>query len=433
VNAVAWCVYCRSAVDDNATKCPSCAKPLSDGSKVVRCPSCAKLIIKSAKQCKFCGMVFQAPAPPPAPPPAEEPAAPEAPVETIPVEESAAAPQAPVETTPVEESTAAPQVPVAPPPPPVSSAPPTPPPAAAKPVEKSVEQPKKKKKRFPWVILIILLLVCAVAGTIFFLRHRKATATDENDTQAYISSCKSVAYSMLMREPARYEGAHLTFSGKVLRVLEGGTEALQLTQFNPVTLSEGDLWSGFYRVQEGEAPFAEGAELTVYGECLGVQSYRNARGETVTTPVIQIVSWEEADLERLSAGQDPVFTVGETWTIDGLCDLTVTGVKQIKNDDPDRVAAKYLVDYTYTNYGYRTETSDGIYIVIDEIILDSAGTMGYRFPAEVKNPPVSAPIGESRKVQCCVGLEHVGPFQLTVNIYDANFNTYTARLNLSAE
>lgn len=290
-----------------------------------------------------------------------------------------------------------------------------------------------KKKRFLWVILMILLLACVAVGTLFFLRHRKAPAADENDTQAYIASCKSVAYSMLMREPARYEGAHLTFSGKVLRVLEGGTEALQLTQFNPVTLSEGDLWSGFYRVREGEPPFDEGAELTVYGECLGVQSYRNSRGETVTTPVIQIVSWEEADLERLSAGQDPVFTVGETWTIDGLCDLTVTGVKQIKNSDPDRVAAKYLVDYTYTNYGYHTETSDGIYISIDEIILDSAGTMGYRFPAEVKTPPISAPLGESRKAQCCVGLEHVGPFQLTVNIYDANFNTYTARLNLSAE
>ena len=96
---MAWCVYCRSAVDDNATKCPSCAKPLSDGSKVVRCPSCAKLIIKSAKQCKFCGMVFQAPAPPPAPPPAEEPAAP---VESEPAPE--AQPIAPAESaSPAEE------------------------------------------------------------------------------------------------------------------------------------------------------------------------------------------------------------------------------------------------------------------------------------------------------------------------------------------
>lgn len=382
---MAWCAYCRSPIEDQADICSSCGKQLSDGAKVIRCPACNKLILKSAKLCKYCGASFAEQAPP------EQPAK----------EASSDTKKA-------------------------YSVPPRGAPAAAPATKPS----PKKKKRFPWLVIPLILAICATA-VVFLFRHRQASSDDNADPKSYMVSCKSVAYSMLMHDPARYTGTRVTFSGKVLRVLEGGTVHLHLTQFNPVVMGESDVWAASYVLEDQEVPFSPGEELTVYGECRGAESYRNKDGETVTIPVIEIAYWEEADLERLAAGQDPVFGVGETWTIDGLCSLTVTGVKSLKSEG--NLAAKYLVDYSYTNLGYQTETADGIYVAIDEIILDSAGMMGYRLPSEVKKQPGSTPVGQTCEAQCCVGLEHAGAFQLSVSIYDENYNAHTARLNLSAE
>ena len=367
-----WCVYCKTQIEDDATQCPACQNPMTDGTKVIRCPSCQGYILKSADHCKYCGvpLIDGHLVPPPPEPPAEK--------------------------MPVNEE----------------------PPAKKK--------SKKKKRRWP-IFLVLLLLIGAA---VFAALHGRGE--DAADPKEYMSSCKSVAYTMLMRDPKRYEGQRLTFSGKVLRVLEGGTVRMYMTQFNPVGFSDTDVWYASYTLLEGETPFAEGDELIVYGECVGLESYLDSYGSYVAMPSIRVDFWEKADLSRL-ASSDPVFGVGETWTIDGLCELTVDKVKQINNDDPDKVAAKYLVDYTYTNLGYHTETAEGIYVTIDEIILDSAGTMGYRYPNEVRNPPLSAPLGETCKAQCCIGLEHAGAFQLTVTVYDASFNTHTARFNLSAE
>ncbi len=370
-----WCVYCKTEIDDEATKCPGCDNPMTDGTKVVRCRSCQRFVLKSAELCKYCGAD---PNSDPPPPPEPEPAA-------------------------QDESD-------------------------AKRAAQAHAASEKKKRKWP-LLLVILLLIAAAIFAVLKLRGRGDGTVDPKE---YMSSCKSVAYTMLMRDPKRYEGQHLTFSGKVLRVLEGGTVRMYMTQFNPVGFSDNDVWYASYTLAEGEVPFAEDDELIVYGECVGLESYLDSYGAYVAMPSIRVDFWEKADLSRL-ASHDPVFGAGETWTIDGLCELTVNSVKQIKNDDPDRVAAKYLVDYTYTNLGYQTETADGINVIIDEIILDSAGTMGYRYPDEVKNPPVSTAVSETCKAQCCIGLEHAGAFQLTVTVYDADFNTHTARFNLSAE
>ena len=375
-----WCVYCKAQIEDDATRCPACDNPMTDGTKVIRCPSCQRYILMSAERCKYCGVSLTAEQPDEAPPEPPEPSPAPAPKDEAPSAEQRAA-----------------------------------------------EKPRKKKKR-KWPILLVLLLL-AGAAAFAALRGR---GEDTVSPEEYMSSCKSVAFSMLMRDPKHYVGEHLTFSGKVLRVLEGGTVRMYMTQFNPVGFSDADVWYASYTLAEGETPFAEGDELLVYGECVGLEGSPDAYGEYVAMPSLRIDYWEKADLSRL-ASRDPVFGVGETWTVDGLCELTIDKVKQIQNNDPEKVAAKYMVDYTYTNLGYRTETADGIYITVDEIILDSAGTMGLRYPDEVDRPPASAAPDETCKAQCCIGLEHAGAFQLTVTVYDADYNTHTARFNLSAE
>lgn len=50
-----WCVYCRKQIPDDASLCPICGKPLTDGSKVVQCASCGSMMLKNAAACPKCG------------------------------------------------------------------------------------------------------------------------------------------------------------------------------------------------------------------------------------------------------------------------------------------------------------------------------------------------------------------------------------------
>ena len=421
--ATAWCVYCRSVIPDDADRCPSCEKPLTDGSKVIRCLSCGKYILKNAAQCRYCGKD------PHAPPPAEEPPAPEPPAS------DAAESAAPVEQTdPPAQSAEQPAQTQSPAPAPEGAST-AKPPATAKPAPAKKSKKKAKLSRKRLLLLIPLAVVLAVglffAGRAIFGKKDKADASRAE----YIAACKSVSYAMISRDPARYEGKQLTFSGTVTELVAGSTVVFHIEEVNLDAALGSAVWYATYTLPE-EAPFFlhEGDEITVYGECTGAETYLAQPGESVTIPALRVMYCEKADLERLRAAQQgTVLTVGEEWTIDGLCTVTVTGVKETK----DRVAdtkkdpiAVYYVDYTYTNLGYVSESADGIYVSIDEAILDSAGQMGYSYPNPVKNEPRSTPVGETCKAQCCVGLEHVGPFQLVVNVNDAVFNSHTARFNI---
>lgn len=80
------------------------------------------------------------------------------------------------------------------------------------------------------------------------------------------------------------------------------------------------------------------------------------------------------------------FNVGETWTVDGQWTLTINSAvaTEERNEFSDKnPAAVYIVNYTYTNTGYEDEDGimDGLYISIEDSIVDSAGTMGYSYPA----------------------------------------------------
>lgn len=417
---MAWCVYCRSVIPDDADRCPSCEKPLTDGSKVIRCPSCGKYILKNAAQCRYCGKDPRALSP------AEEAAGSESPVPE-------GSEDAPAKQPPLAEPPAPPAIP-APPAKPTPAAPqsPAPKPAPAKAMPKA--KPRRKRNWFLIPLILALAVGLFFGGRAIWGKKDKAGVSRAE----YIASCKSVSYAMISRDPARYEGNQLTFSGTVTELVAGNTVVFHLEQVNLDAAPGSSVWYAAYTPPaEDELILREGDEVTVYGECMGAETYLARPGESVTIPAIHVSYWEKADLERLRAAQQgTVLTVGETWTIDGLCTVTVTGVAETK----DRVAdtkkdpiAVYYVEYSYTNLGYVSESADGIYVSIDETILDSAGQMGYSYPNPVKNEPRSTPVGETCTAQCCVGLEHVGPFQLLVNVNDPVFNAYTARFNVIPE
>ena len=124
-----------------------------------------------------------------------------------------------------------------------------------------------------------------------------------------------------------------------------------------------------------------------------------------------------------------VFNIGETWTVDGQWSLTVLGAKKTedRNQYSDKTpAAVYLVDYSYTNLGYEEEYSDGLFISMEDTIVDNAGKMGYSYPGDKTNYAQETPIGATCTAQACIGVDNDGIFKITVSDYDNNHKKHSA-------
>jgi len=126
------------------------------------------------------------------------------------------------------------------------------------------------------------------------------------------------------------------------------------------------------------------------------------------------------------------YKVGETWTVEGQWELTVTGFTETsdRNEFADKEpAAVYVVDFTWNNIGYVDAAGlmDGLYLVLDDSIIDSAGQMGYSYPGEITDYPQETPVGASCKGQACIGVDNAGlPIKLNVIQYDGNSKKQTA-------
>ena len=129
-----------------------------------------------------------------------------------------------------------------------------------------------------------------------------------------------------------------------------------------------------------------------------------------------------------AANNAKALKIGETWTVDGLWSLTITGVhatderNQFSDQNP---AAVYVVDYTYTNIGYEDEIMDVLYMTVADMIVDASGKMGYSYPGSVTNYPQETPVGASCNAQACIGVDTAGTFILTVSEYDKEYNKYS--------
>lgn len=158
------------------------------------------------------------------------------------------------------------------------------------------------------------------------------------------------------------------------------------------------------------------------------------------------VGWDQATttVQLTTAGQStqaPVtggaLQIGQTWTVPGQWEVTVTGVKetQERNQFSEKnPAAVYVIDYTYKNLGYVDSSGimDGLYIGLgDGSIVDSAGLLGYEYPGDMSNYPQETPVGATCKAQAFVGVDHPGAFTIQVYEYDGNGTKQTATFALN--
>lgn len=130
------------------------------------------------------------------------------------------------------------------------------------------------------------------------------------------------------------------------------------------------------------------------------------------------------------------YAIGQTWTVEGQWSLTINSVTETesRNEYSDKnPGAVYIVDYSYTNLGYADKSGlmDGLYIGLDEGIVDAAGVMGYEYPGDISQYPQEAPIGATCNAQACIGVGTPGSFTINVRQYDGNGNKQSASFDIT--
>lgn len=132
-----------------------------------------------------------------------------------------------------------------------------------------------------------------------------ATGIADNDTQVKLfaedtmenpnpvfdpSGYSKMNYKNVARNPDSFIGDLITFSGKVIQVIEGTDGESQYRIATSGSYEDVVLVS--YTRPEGASRVLEDDKVTVYGLCLGVFSYQSTMGATITIPACLATSIE---------------------------------------------------------------------------------------------------------------------------------------------
>lgn len=131
---------------------------------------------------------------------------------------------------------------------------------------------------------------------------------------------------------------------------------------------------------------------------------------------------DEASSGAKSTSQD-TYKIGESYVVEGQWKITVDSVETTddRNEYSDKnPVAVYLVTYTYENLGYDDDIMNGLYISLDDGIVDSAGKMGYSYPGDISMYPQETPVGASCQAQAYIGVDNAGSFKINFYNYDSN-------------
>ena len=107
-----------------------------------------------------------------------------------------------------------------------------------------------------------------------------AAEAEVQDREEYKASCVTVDYDDVARNPDNYKGQNIVVSGEVIQVSEGWFNSVVLR----VDIGDNKAWYVTYYREDGESRILENDNVTLYGECTGVESYTSIMGNTVTVP-----------------------------------------------------------------------------------------------------------------------------------------------------
>ena len=118
--------------------------------------------------------------------------------------------------------------------------------------------------------------------------------------------------------------------------------------------------------------------------------YADAKDDRIAELEAQVADLQKQLDEALSklpsSTNQKEYKIGETWVVEGQWKLTVDSVEEVqeRNEFSDKQPqAVYVINYTYENLGYEDDIMDGLYIDMENSIIDSAGKMGYSYPGDI--------------------------------------------------
>ena len=164
--------------------------------------------------------------------------------------------------------------------------------------------------------------------------------------------------------------------------------------------------------------------------CSCVSSGTKSESTSVKAPKTETESKQETS----SDNDNLEFKVGERWTVDGLFTLKINSVREWTGAyecDKKELKAVYIVDYEYTNIGYKDSNGaiDGLLVDMGEMAVDAKGVLGTDdiYGIEGIKSPVETPGGATCKASVCIGVENPGTFTIHVEISDNDAKSLAAK------
>ncbi len=117
------------------------------------------------------------------------------------------------------------------------------------------------------------------------------TCTTPFDKEAYKEKCEVIPYDELARYPDKYEGKDIVLYGRVLQIMEGDDNRIQMRIATKDSGSGNwydDVVFGEYVYENGEGRILEDDMISVYGPYYGLFTYTSTSGSKITVPGIVI-------------------------------------------------------------------------------------------------------------------------------------------------
>lgn len=102
----------------------------------------------------------------------------------------------------------------------------------------------------------------------------------------YKKSCKKISYKKLSRNPSKYEGKKVKFTGEIIQVQEG-----YLSNVYRINVTKGSygIWDDTVYVtftNSSDKRFLEDDIVTFYGEFVGIETYTSVLGAEISIPSV---------------------------------------------------------------------------------------------------------------------------------------------------
>jgi hypothetical protein len=143
---------------------------------------------------------------------------------------------------------------------------------------------------------VFIAFVAVVAFAYFVADTPPTQKTAALSTQQVRAQAGTIGYDLLARSPANYEGRLVSFQGKVIQATQSG-----LSYVLRVNVSRGayDSWKDTifvdYRAGSASDPrILDGDIIRLWGEFVGIKSYKAVFGQTIQIPYVVARAIERA-------------------------------------------------------------------------------------------------------------------------------------------